>query len=853
MTGFAVRRAGVIALLALIVTALAGTYVSRNIAITTDNAALLPEDIGWRQENRRLKAAFPILENAILVVVDGSTPERAEQAAATLQEKLAAEPNRFESVRRPDGGPFFARNGLLFLPEGDVAEAMQSLVDAQPLLAVLAADPSLRGLGKALDLAAAGLERGDTAPEEIAPLIAKFDASMKSALAGAEEPIVYLDWQSLISDTPTEPRNLRRFLLVQPKLDYTRLAPGRTATDRIRAIVEEEGLNADQGVTVRLSGAIPLSDEEFASVAENMGITVPIMILLVAMLLWFALRSITLIVSILLTLISGLALTASFGLMVIGPLNLISVAFAVLFVGMGVDFGIQVGVRYRSERAREQGRLAALKQAGAGVGGSLLLAAVCTAAGFYAFLPTDYRGVSELGAIAGTGMLIAVTLSLTLLPALIRLFRSNASAAEPGFPALKRVESWYGRRSGIPLVASGVLACAGLALLPLVSFDFNPLNLKSQKTESVSTLFDLMADGQGAPNTIEILEPNLDTAAAVAAKLKALPEVERALTLNSFVPRDQEAKLLLIEDTSFLLETTLYPFDTPPAPTDAETVSALKATSSELAGVANGTPELASLAATLEKLADAPEQVRERARQATIPGLETLLKQIRLSLQAAPVSLDSLPEDLRTDWVAPDGQARIEVSPSGDANDNANLRKFAEAVLKIAPNATGPAVAIQESGDIIVGAFVQAGIWALLSIALVLALVLRRVRDVALTLAPLLLAGLLTMASTVVLHLPLNFANIIALPLLFGMGVAFNVYYVMAWRHGERSLLSAPLTRAILFSALTTATAFGSLWMSSHPGTSSMGALLMLSLFWTLLSSFGFLLPLLARVSARSG
>jgi len=128
---------------------------------------------------------------------------------------------------------------------------------------------------------------------------------------------------------------------------------------------------------------------------------------------------------------------------------------------------------------------------------------------------------------------------------------------------------------------------------------------------------------------------------------------------------------------------------------------------------------------------------------------------------------------------------------------------------------------------------------------------LRNLRDVLLTLAPLLLAGLLTLACSVLIGLPLNFANIIALPLLFGIGVAFNVYFVMAWREGANGLLQSGLTRAVLFSALTTATAFGSLWLSSHPGTASMGELLAISLLCTLVAALVFLPALLGSTQAK--
>ncbi len=236
-------------------------------------------------------------------------------------------------------------------------------------------------------------------------------------------------------------------------------------------------------------------------------------------------------------------------------------------------------------------------------------------------------------------------------------------------------------------------------------------------------------------------------------------------------------------------------------------------------------------------LAKATPADRARATVALVPGLDTMLDELRASLQAAPVSLKSMPQDFVRDWVAPNGTARIQVFPKDTSGSDASQRKFSAAVIRIVPGATGAPISIRQSGDTIMGAFLQAGLWAFLAITVLLFVVLRRVRDVLLTLVPLFLSGLLTLATCVVIGLQLNFANVIALPLLLGIGVAFDIYFVVAWRVGAQNLLQSSLTRAVIFSALTTASGFGTLWLSSHPGTASMGELLMISLGWTLITT----------------
>jgi len=279
-----------------------------------------------------------------------------------------------------------------------------------------------------------------------------------------------------------------------------------------------------------------------------------------------------------------------------------------------------------------------------------------------------------------------------------------------------------------------------------------------------------------------------------------------------------------------------------PAPSDAEIVMSFHDLATKLRTAAGEQKDGAAgharaLAAALEKLAEGPADARARATEAIVPGLKTMLRQLSDALTPSRVTIAAMPAEMREEWVAPDGTARVQVFPKNTSNDPRILSDFSDAVLKVAPDATGAPISIRESGRTIVGAFTEAGILSFIAILALLALVLRRLSDVITTLAPLILAGLLTTGSCVLLGLPLNFANIIALPLLLGIGVAFNIYFVVAWRAGARNFLQSSLTRAVIFSAATTASGFGTLWLSRHPGTASMGELLMISLFWTMVTT----------------
>jgi hypothetical protein len=436
-------------------------------------------------------------------------------------------------------------------------------------------------------------------------------------------------------------------------------------------------------------------------------------------------------------------------------------------------------------------------------------------------------------------MLIAFTSSITVLPAMLKLLNPPGEKEPVGYAFLAPLDHFL-EKHRIPIIVGTLLvAIAGMPLLYFMKFDFNPMNLRNPKAESIATFLDLRKDPNTGANAIDVMTNSETDAKAIEAKLEKLPEVLRVMSLDSFVPQDQAPKLKLIAQAAKVLGPALNPDSIDAPPSDQENVDSLKSTVENLrktAGDAKGPGATASrrLADALAKLAASDEATRNRAQAVFITPLKVVLEQLKNSLQAQPVSLQTLPPDLVSGWKAKDGLMRVEALPRGDPNDNDNLRNFAAAVLAAEPTAIGGPVSILKSGDTVVKAFVHAGIYALLVISVLLWITLRRITDVLLTLVPLLVAGAVTLEICVLIKLPLNFANIVALPLLLGVGVAFKIYYVTAWRSGRTNLLQTSLTRAIFFSALTTATAFGSLWLSSHPGTSSMGKLLALSLVTTL-------------------
>ena len=831
-----IRRPWSVILVAVVLSIGSAVYVARHFEINTDIDKLISDNLPWRQRATAFLSAFK--PPGILVVVDAPAPELTARAADLLTQSLAQRGGPIRAVHEPGGGEFFARNGLLFLPADEVAPAMDSLTKAEPLLTSLAADPTLRGVAGVLDSGLTGVEVGQLKLDAMTRPMTLAAETLDRVFAG--RPASF-SWVSVAEGRQPEPHELRRFIAVDPVLDFTALEPGGEATSAVRAAAADLKLGPEYRARVRLTGPAPVADEEFATLRQGAILNTSLTVVAVLVILWLALRSARIIFAVFVSLIVGLAVTAALGLAMVHALNLISVAFFVLFIGLGVDFGIQFSVRYRSERHDIENLREALHSAAAKAGGPLALAALATAAGFLSFLPTAYRGVSELGQIAGCGMLIAFVASITVLPALLALLNPPGEEHPMGFSALAPVDRFLDRRRVPVIVGTLLVVLAGTPLMLRLPFDFNPMNLRDPASEAVATYNELRTDPQGGANSAEVLAKSLDEANVIAARLAKVPEVSRTLTLSTFIPSNQDQKLAVIRKAAAVLTPGLNPKAIEPAPSDADVVTALNAAAEHLTQVAGdekdagpGAPAARRLADLLTRLAQADPATRERAAAAFVPTLKIALDQLRSSLQARPITTGNLPRDVVEDWVAADGHARVEVLPKGDLNDSEVLRRFALAVLAVEPSATGAAVSYYESGRTIMRAFIEAGGWALLSISIILWITLRRLTDVLLTLVPLVMAGMVTLELCVLLDLPLNFANIIALPLLLGVGVAFKIYYIMAWRAGKTGLLQSTLTRAVIFSAMTTATAFGSLWLSHHPGTSSMGKLMALSLVCTM-------------------
>ncbi len=861
-TGFACARPGRVLVAAGLLVSASLVYTSGHLGFNTNTNDMLSPHLPFRQTYHVFEREFPQYLNNILIVIDAETPEDARRAATTMAARLKSRPDLFRFVYLPLADPFLQTHALLFLPKKKLETIADRMARIQPFLGKLTHDPSLRGLFSMLQSAVKASSEGEEV--EIDPVLMKVAAAIHAL---REHRHYRLSWQELMQNEGRPSSRREQFIIVQPYLDYGKLLPAQVAIRWIRKQANIFHNDPDLPVRIRLTGSVALSHDEIVSVTKGTGTAALLAALMVGAVLIAGLGSFRLVAATLFCLLAGLALTAAFAALAVGHLNLISIAFAVLYIGLGVDYAIHLCLRYKELKGKGMDPSPAVWGAVRDVGVSLFLCALTTAVGFYCFIPTAYVGISELGIISGTGMFISLFVTLALLPSILCLWQPAADVARSEAITADSTTATWLRSLGNGLIRAArpiriltpVVVLAALTLLPEVYFDYDPIDLRDQNSESVQTYRGLLARHTISPSNIMVLTRNPRKVHELEYRLKQLDTVDKTISLFDFVPKNQEEKLALIEDMALILGPPAKETETPPPPSTTDQIQAMLALDHSLQKMlqrGDGDEAVRRLHTQLsaflrhlgvvvpaERTADVAEL--QRSLLATLPEMLHFLYR---ALDTRAFHASDLPPALRRNWLSRDGTYRVEVWPRENIEDVDALRRFVASVRTVAPDATGAPVFILEAGSAVIHAFQQAFLTAIALIFVILLFSLRSLKDAMLVLLPLLLAGLLTAAAGVLLHIPFNFANVIALPLLLGIGVDNGIHMVQrfhALRRKQktiRDLLGSSTSRAVILSALTTICGFGNLSFSPHQGTASLGQLLSLGIILTLLCTL-FVLP----------
>jgi len=827
----------------IILSAASLQFTINNLGVNTNVAELLSPELPFQKNRLKLEATFPKSADTLLLVVEASTPENTTITTQRLIDRLNKE-NLFTSVYAPSSSDFFKRQAFLYLELEELEKLSKDLTEAQPFVGHLAQNFSLDGL---FSIISHTFKPQDTPlPLDINPLLTAINNTLEAQLQGASQPV---SWQRIILGENSSLEKNRRLVIAKPLLDFNQIMPAEEAFLKARQISKEFEQSIDQ-VSISITGEKALEHEELESVSKGALFSGILSLTLVCLTLFFALRSLKLLLITFISLITGLILTAGFATVSVGHLNLISIAFAVLYIGLGVDFAIHLCLRYRELIAEKKSNLAAIHGSIQSVGKSLILCAITTSIGFFAFIPTDYAGVSELGIISGAGMFIGLIVSLTLLPALLSILPTHSVQVNTTTPRLDHLATLPFRFSTAIRVTVIFLVLGASYFIGQLTFDSNPVNLRDPNSESVTTFNRLLKSLEDSPFAVATLADNLSHADQLAKQFETLDSVKQAITINSFIPENQEEKLFIVEDLDLVLGSQLGAFSKPiqhqnnhqallSFKQNIENALTLKNTNLNptlLEKLHTNLEHFLSLQQTTTTSSDSEKEL-----SLDLLGLLPFsMDLLNTALAATPFEIADIPDSISEHWISHDGLYKILVQPQYNLMDQEKLIQFVNDVQTVDERASGLAVADQSSGKAVVKAFIQAFIGAVLVISILLWIMLGSLRETLLVIGPLLLAGLLTGAFNVILDNPFNFANIISLPLLMGMGVDSGIHIVHRLAHSSEpsdNLLRTSTARGVFYSSITTFCSFTSLAFSPHVGTASMGLLLAIGISLTLLAT----------------
>lgn len=789
------------------------------LGINTDTTDMISDRLSFHKAWKDYKNEFPQLADTIIVRVHSEDSQETNQAADWLERSISKNPTEFESVIRLNGGEFFKNHALLFLEKDDLKNKLSDFRPLLPLLQNFQKQPTADGFFRLLPYIARN------------PESSVFFNDLQESLKSSEKKI---NFEKYFADSQS---SKTQYLEIKPKLNFDALLPAEAAIlklDEIRASYHGSS-------EIQVTGAAALSYEELKSVSEGAGISGGLSFLLVAFILFFALRNFNLIGLTLTNLVVGLVMTAGFAALAVGHLNMISIAFAVLFIGLGVDFSVHLCLRYREAvfegMESAQALLVSMKQ----VGSSLVLCSLTTAAGFYAFIPTDYLGVSELGLISGTGMFVNLIVHVTLFPALLSFFpiRKSTELKELSGSVGGFISDFAYRHASAVRWVAGLSFVLMTPALFYIDFDSNPLNLQNQNTEAFKTYRQLMKESETSPWTIKVVTKSQEEESDLVQRLEALPEVSMVLHLDSLVPDEQKEKLSLLEGYSLKeLDNEIIDYSLNTA-VKKRSVDGLRAIASQ----SKDKTQKEALLRFSEFLAKT--ELTENQIQPVLERARLFYSDMWSAFSPSQINQENLPEEWRQRFISKNGFRKIEVFPTKDLMSIEAMREFSEAVLKIAPQATDDPVTLPLSGDAVVRSFLVAAFIAFFLIVGLVIFMTRSIKDSFLVLVPIFYSSVLLKAIMLMLGMSFNFPNIVVLPLLLGIGVDSGVHIIHRFRSG--GALSGSTQRAVFFSALTTICSFGTLSISTHRGTASMGLLLTIGTIVVMLATLIILPALLKR------
>jgi len=837
--------------LALLLSALSIWFTSQRMEFLTGRDELMPANTSFNRDFQSFRAEFGDMED-IVVVIESSDASAAGAFGNRLYQALARDRAQFSDVFYPFALPFLQKNGLLFMPLSDLKELHRNLALAAPVLKDLSREPKVatlfNHLTRRMDAYVAG-EKGEL--PGLVFMLDKLGAGFGSFGGGKGAP-PSLEGVFMNADSSFAKAGRQQILTVLPVRKNVGFVPAGAAIAKVRAEIGKlKALPEFKGVTAGLTGSPVLENEEMATSQKDITLATCISLALTVVLLLLAFRGVLNVIAAMVSLLVAISLSFGFATLAVGHLNILSMVFAIMLIGIGIEYGIQVVLRYQEELSCGAGQLAAIETGLTRNVWAIVMAAATVAAAFLTFIFTDFKGIAELGIIAAGGVAICVAVTFTVLPAMLVLLARHRKPRAARAKGAARGTAFKSLLFGHPkLVIAATLACCAASLYPLsrISFDYNLMNLQAKGLESVSYAYKLMRSKENAGYFAALTVGSREEAAAKIRALEALPTVDHVVSLASFVPDGQKEKLAeLAAIRGELAGVNPVPYE--------EDLSLM-----ELPRVfenfRNATVKL-KLKLEQEQSPDAPKVAgflkvldrffagleKEKDRNAVgmlqdfqggmfreLPGKIALLKE---SLNASPIIESDIPAELRSRFVGKTGKLMLQVAPKGEIFDLKPLQAYLKDVRSVDAHATGEPVMVYESMTIMRDAYRMAFIYAFCAIVLILLVAFRSVKFTLIGLIPLVVGILFMVAGMWLCGISFNSANIIVMPLVLGIAVDSGIYIINRFRREQESaaeVVTSSTGVGVLLNTLTIMASFGALMVAHHQGVFSIGVVMSLGM-----------------------
>ena len=813
-----------------IFTILSIIFSINNLNVVTSTEKLISDELNFKIKQQELRKNFPILSNNIIIVIKGENQKAVNKETRYIIKSLKEIESKLDFVFSPNLELFFKKNALLLMDSENKDNLINQLFLSQPYLSEINNSPRLHGLNNLFELILEQININTNEELNIEEAINRLDKILRK-FSNSMTLKKEVNWKDFFYNTKKE-----NLIILKVKNETLR----KEGLNKIYSFLNNLKKREKGNLKINFTGGMVLDFEEVDSVVTGASKAGILSLIFVSIILWIAFRNILIITSLIISLIVGLILTLGLTTIFIGSLNIISVAFAVLFIGISVDFGIQLALRMFE--LEETLNIKNIKKKIGEISSSLFIVATTSMIGFLSFIPTNYIGLSELGIISSFGIIVGLLTNMILLPSLLIFFKikHNHKPRNEMSNIYAQTVNYMSKYHKIYFFVVPLILFLAYISSKDVHFDSDPIKLKDQKAQSVITALELMEKNPSSDYTISVFQKEFD-------KKKISMLKEKKIIKDVFMLSELNLDEEVLDEISYLH--FLYDKKNESFFSENKELERFKKILIRIRNLnINSLSQSANLLYKKISEKEIKSKEYEEIQSLWFMEFDFLINDILLVLNGKKIDYYDIPEFYKERYFSKDGYERIEIIPSADVTNKENLRNFVNLVQDFYPDSTGMPVIQLLAGDVVIESFVYAFTISIIFLFIFTFLIFRRFIFTFFSLIPLFFSALISVIIMKAFKIDLNFANMISLPLLFSLGTSYSIYIVKRAKDYKSIdlMLSSSTPNAVFFSGLTTIGSFGTLSISNHSGTSSMGILLFISLAIAMISCL-ILLPLFMK------